>query len=167
MFLKIFQDLGDLIETMNSCLTMPLASLVLFFFIFNLFLLFNAIWGLMRDGESFLLAFLPDGTLILMNYFIQGVMAHSSYTASRQAKETSVIVSKIISNRDSSESHQEIFKNFLVQNQYRNLDFQNALFVIDWKLLLAVHTYLGLKLSTKTEFSVFSRFSRHQQRIWL
>lgn len=76
--------------------------------------------------------------MILVNYAIQGTMAHTSYTTTREAEETALIVSKIVNSRDTSESNREIFKSFLGQNQFRNLSFQNAFFVINWKLLLAV-----------------------------
>lgn len=164
MILKIFHDLADLIDTVNSCLTVPLGCLMLHFFVLNLFLLFNNIWSLMRDYESFFLAFTTDGTMIIVNYAVQGTMAHTSYTTAREAEETAVIVSKIINSRDTSENNREMFKSFLGQNQFRNLNFQNAFFVINWKLLLAV-SFIQTNFSWLNINFISCRFFQQRQLI--
>lgn len=165
MFLKIFHDLADLIETVNSCLTVPVGFLVLHFFILNLFLLFNNIWSLVRDFESFFLALTTDGTMIILNYAIQSTIAHTSYSTTREAEGISIIVSKIINSAGTSERHREIFKNFLVQNQFRNLNFQNAFFVINWKLLLAVSFFENFCLLNDIKLSVSSRYFQQLRHI--
>lgn len=136
--LKIFHDLSDVIEIINSCVTLPLVSLMLHFFIINLFSLFSLVWTFTIDFEQFPYVFMCDGTFVILNYIIQGIMAHASSSATKEAGRTSVIVSKIINSPYCTGNQRKVFKNFLIQNQYRNLKFQNMFFTINWKLLLAV-----------------------------
>lgn len=86
---------------------------------------------------------MTDATYVMLNYIIQGMMAHASCSATKEAKQTSVVVSKIINGPYCTGNQHEVFKNFLIQNQYRNLQFQNIFFTVNWNLLVTVK-YIAL-----------------------
>lgn len=136
--MEIFHDLSDVIEVMNSCVTLPLVGLILHFFILNLFSLYNLVWTFMMDYKNFAIVVLTDATYVALNYIIQGIMAHASNSSTKKAQQISVTVSKIINNDSCTRGQCKVFKNFLTQSHYRNLNFQNNLFVINWKLIVTV-----------------------------
>lgn len=134
---EIFHDLADLIQKMNSCTTFPIFLVVSYLFMSNLIAFFSLAWAFL-NFELIFAVLTTDGSFIILNSAIQGIMAHAGSSTTREAEEIAVIVSKIINNPSCPQNDRKVFKNFLLQNQYRNLKFQNDFFVINWKLLLAV-----------------------------
>lgn len=136
--IEIFHDLADIIEIVNSCLTLPLVCLMLHFFILNLFSLYNLIWTFMMDYKNFSIVVSTDATFVALNCIFQGMIAHASYATTKEAKMVLIIISKTINNKSCTRDQCKAFKNFLIQSQYRNLKFQNIFFVINWKLIVTV-----------------------------
>lgn len=66
------------------------------------------------------------------------MIAYAGSSTTQQAEEIAVIVSKIVNSSTCTGNDRKVFKNFLLQNQYRNLKFKNEFFVANWKLLLVV-----------------------------
>lgn len=138
LIVTLYHDLCDMIEIINSSLTFPLILVVIHFFVLNLFAIFSHIWIFTQDRENFSVILTTDGVMILLNWFQLCILAHTSTTTTREAEETAVIVSRIVNKHECSKHQQKILKNFLLQNQYRNLKLRTPLFDINWKLLLSV-----------------------------
>lgn len=136
--ISVYHDLCDLIQLTNSTFTFPLIFVILNYFIMNLFATFGFVWMFMRDFQYFFFSLSSDGPWIAYNLMLQGILIHSSCKTTEEAEKVSVIVSKVINSTDCSKAQRKVFKNFLIQNQCRDLKLQTAFFVINWKLLLAV-----------------------------
>lgn len=137
MIFEIFHDLADVIRIANSCMTLPITAVVLYFFVANLVAIFSFIWSTI-NAEFFYISLSNDMVFAILNYASLSILTHASNSASQQAEEIAVTVSKIVNNANCSRIHQKVFKNFLHQHQYRNLKFENVFFVISWGLILAV-----------------------------
>lgn len=116
LFPKIFNVLADAIQTVNSCLTLPLVLVIFHFFILNLFVFFNLAWTAITDFEKFLFVAATDGVFFVFNYSLQGIMTHASVATTHKAEETLVIISKLVNSKDCTRISRKLFKNFLVEN---------------------------------------------------
>lgn len=136
--LEIYHDLCNVVDMINSTLTFPLVFVIFYFFIMNLFATYNNVYTFFNDPEKLFFVCINDGTWVLVNYVLQSVLIHSSYSTTREAEQSAIIIAKLISSNKCSKIHHDVFSSFLVQNQYRSLKFQTPFFTINWKLLLAV-----------------------------
>lgn len=150
---------------MNSCTTFPLLLVVFNLFVSNLTAIFTMVWTLF-NVKLLLLVLTTDCLFVILNCVVQGMMAHAGSSTTQEAEEIAVIVSKIVNNPSCKESNRKVFKNFLVQNQYRKLEFQNEFFVINWKLLLAVTWPKEIFTNNVIKLSFHYRCTRRQPRTW-
>lgn len=139
VFFEIFHDLADVILIINSCMTLHIAAVVFYFFVANLVSIFGFIWTTVNT-KFFYMSLSSDLLFFVLNNVTHGIMAYASSSATQEADKIAVTVSKIINGHRCGRIDQKIFKNFLHQHQYRNLNFENVFFVINWKLVLAVNT---------------------------
>lgn len=135
---ELFHILCESIEIVNSTFTFPLVFVFFYLFIFNLFSTYNHVFIIFHALKHLDLLIATGGCTLVINYFLQSLLIHSSTSATKEAEETAVIVSQIINNETCTKAQLKIFKNFLVQIQYRNLKLQTLFFNIDWRLMMAV-----------------------------
>jgi hypothetical protein len=114
---------------------------------------YTHILALILDETSVLQLIITDGLTLVFNYVLIGIFIHSAVKLSYELRETPVIVSKIINGENCYEKDQQILKTFLTQIQYRNLNVENSLFIVDWKLLVAVS--LSCMNSSETVVKLF------------
>lgn len=138
LFSDLFHSLCDLIEIINSTLTFPLVFVTFYILILNMLSCYSHILSITIMEEQFFMTLLTDGLALAMNLILLMIFIDASVRTTNKMKETPVIISKIVNSKNFSENEQEILTNFLTQIQYRNLNFENPLFTIDWKLLLGV-----------------------------
>lgn len=147
VIVMLYHDLCDAIAMINTTLTFPLIFVIFHFFVSNLFASFNHVWTFVQNFKNLVFVLTTDGSWLLYNYILQGIFIHSSVCTSREAKETAIIISKIVNSSDCDRSDRDVFRSFLMQNQYRNLELQTPIFTINWKLCLNVSClcYSGTK----------------------
>lgn len=135
----LHQDLCDIIDLVNSTFTFPL----MFMFVHTTFsfmiTLFNYVKNLMTNPENFYFYSVFDGLWMLLDIFYDFVIIYSSVTAVEEVKKTAVITSRIVSTSCCSHEDKKVFKTFLLQNHYRNVNFETPFFIIHWNLLLTVN----------------------------
>lgn len=136
---NLFHCLCDLIEMFNSCLSLSIVFVIVYLFLMSLFASYNHVWTFVNEREKFFFVVASDGTWIMFNFIFHSCFIHSCSRATHEANQTAIIVSKIINQNKCNRNHQEIFKSFLTQVQYRNLELQTIFFKINWKLLLTVN----------------------------
>lgn len=138
MLIELFHQLCDTIDMINSTFIFPMIFIVFNCLVSNMFSCFNIIWTFTKDFENFDHLILNEIPFLFFIYFLQSICAYSSCSMSSEATETSTIVIKAMSNPKCDRSSQELFKNFLIQHQCRNLKLQTCFFTLNWKLLLTV-----------------------------
>lgn len=139
--MELYHKMCDFVKKINSTFTFPLIFTTFYFLISNMMCFYYILNYILRD-ESIIPIMLTDGLAIIFHYILQGISLHLSVGTSGEFRETPILISKIINNNVCNETDQEVFKNFLVQIQYRNVNFENFLFAINWKLLLTVRKIL-------------------------
>lgn len=75
---------------------------------------------------------------LVFAFTIKIVVATSGSDLTKEAENTSVIISKIMNELDYSEVHKAEFIFLITLTKSRNINVQNILFVINWNMLLAV-----------------------------
>lgn len=138
MIVLIHHDLCDAIEMVNTTYTFPLNFAFFHFFLLNLFAIYNHVRVASGKKKNLGFVLCTDGPWIVFNFIFQSFMIHLSSETTRQVNETAVIASKIAGNPAFSKNDQELFRSFLLQNQYRNFKLKTSFFTINWKLLLTV-----------------------------
>lgn len=151
---KLYLDLCDGIDLINSALTFQLVFIVLsslasifmnkflFFLILtfpnqlmNIFSAFAIIRELLRPTENVFITLLPHALLISYQFFVKSLLVHSGSSTTKEAARSSIIIGRIMNEQDADVAE---LKTFLTQIRIRNLDLQNVFFKINWNILLAV-----------------------------
>lgn len=129
----------------------------LYFFVVDLISCYNFILTLSFDIDEILFLVITDGAALTLSFILQAMFIHVGLSTTHELEETPVIVSKIINSHSCDENDRELFKNLLIQNQYRNLRLKTSFFTINWKLLLTVRFKMpticqqfGSKLKSQT-----------------
>lgn len=138
VIVNLYHELCDSIEIINSTFTLPLIFVFFYFFVVNMLTSFTHIWMFSHYLEYVAVLLSSDGVIMILNLILQGVTIHSSCSTTHEAEETAVIVSRIVNSLEYNKQQRKTLKALLVQIQYRNLKFKTPLFIINWKLLLAV-----------------------------
>jgi hypothetical protein len=138
LFVELYHNLCDLIDIVNSTFTFPLIFITFYFMIVNLFSCYDHILIYVTEPRYFFNTIVTEGLSTMFTFSLQVISVYSAMRTSQKLRETPVIVSKIINSENCSEINRRNLETLLSQIQYRNLNFENSLFVIDWKLLLAV-----------------------------
>jgi hypothetical protein len=110
--------------------------------IVNLFSCYDHILVYATESRYFFDTIVTEGLSTMFTFSLQVLFIYTAVKTSEKLRETPIIVSKIINSENCSENNRKILKIFLAQIHYRNLNFENLLFVIDWKLMLAVSLIL-------------------------
>lgn len=160
-----YHDLCDEVRIINSTFTFPLIFVTFYFFIFNLFSCYHHIWTVVIDSDYLPILFATDGFAVIFSFVLQSMLIHSGLSTSEELEETPVIISKIVNSHNCDKDDRKIFKNFLVQNQYRTTKLQTSLFVINWKLLLAVSEIINVFFAYQP-FILLHRLYQRLQLTW-
>lgn len=136
--ITIYYELCDAIELINDYFTFPLNFIIFQYFIMNLFATFNVVWTVSKRLNDLFFVISTDGTWVLASFIFQSFMVHISSKTTQEAERTAGIVGKIINTSECCKAHQNVFKKYLLQNQYRNFKLQTSFFTINWKLMLTV-----------------------------
>lgn len=158
---RLFLDLCDGVEIINSTFTFQLivviieslvsmiinesyvAFLKLLSILSQLTDVFSA-FAIIREIiklEDIKVALLPHIILIANQFLKKCIMSHSGSSTTKEAENTSIIVSRIISERQNG-SDLAGWKTFLSLIGTRNLNLQNVFFKINWNILLGVSKLL-------------------------
>lgn len=162
LIVSIYHELCDAIELINESFTFPLNFTLFQYFIMNLFATFNVVWTALRQFNDLVFVLATDGTWILSHFIFQSFMVHLSSKTTREAERTAGIVGKIINTSECCKAHQNVFKKYLLQNQYRNFKLQTSFFTINWKLMLTVSCMKqknDILLKSETNFA--DNFNKH------
>lgn len=136
----LYSILCDAIDLVNDSFTFQLIPFMVYYLTANLF----AIYSLVREAYfKTPLMYIAIGTniwWIILHTAIISIALYSSYTTTKCAIKTPVIVSSIIKSLNWKQSPDivETFKTFLLEVQYRNMFLENEFFRVDWKLLFSV-----------------------------
>lgn len=136
-----YHNLCNLIDSSNATLTFPLIFVVFHFFVANMLSLFNLFHAYFKNFENFYFVLLTEGSAVVCIYVGQALLMHSCCKLFEEASKTPVIISNILNVEVLDARCKKIFKNFLLQNQYRNLKLKTVFFDINWEFLLTVRFF--------------------------
>jgi hypothetical protein len=106
--------------------------------IVNMFSCYNHILMYVTANGYIFNTFVTEGVSSIYSLIIQGFLIYLAEKTMNTLKKVPLVVINIVNSKICDDENREILKSFLSQIQYRNLNLENSLFVINWKLLLAV-----------------------------
>lgn len=137
-FANLYQDLCDCIELINSTFTFHLIPIIVNSLLIKLFAAYGMLWEFKVKSPLMLFVFLQNSAWLSMQYFLQVLSAHAGSSLTKNAKETSSIVTRILNDFELSEELSIPLQSFIARSTCRNMSVENIFFVIDWKLLVQV-----------------------------
>lgn len=102
----------------------------------NIFSAFAIVREILKP-EIMYVALLPHAIVMVYQYIKSVTMAYAGSSTTHEAEKTSAILARIMS-QTHEESNVEVLRNLLSQIGTRNLNLQNALFRINWNIILGV-----------------------------
>jgi hypothetical protein len=130
----LYSNLCDSIDLVNDSFTFQLIPFAVYFLTANMFGIYSIIRETFYRTPLMVVAILMNTWWILLHTVIISIAVHSSYTATKCALRTPIIVSSILKSCKWRDEKCVI----LLEFQYRNVFFENEFFRIDWKLLFSV-----------------------------
>lgn len=136
---ELYHNLCDGIALINSSLTIQLVPLIVYFLTTNILMALSMLRVMISSNEFILFQAVLNASWFSIHAFIMVLLVYAGSSMTSTAQETSAILSKIAQKEIKSGTGKvgEI-SNILSLLQYRNLHLQNAIFKVDWSLLIAV-----------------------------
>lgn len=132
LFMQLYNDLCDAIESVNSIFANQLIFVLTTFICTNVF----QIYGALRETNGFVI--LIGGAWVIIFYSMQFFMAHAGSSTTNEAERSIVMVAKIAGAKKISEDLKWSLNSSLIQMRCRNTKLENIFFTINWRLVLAV-----------------------------
>lgn len=138
---ELYHHLCDGITLINSSFTLQLVPLINYFILTSIFVGYTALRELIVPSTLVQFQVIYNGSWLIVQGAIKIFIAHAGTATTNEARETPVIVTKIINQGHLNQNDQDVYKEFLPQVQYRNLNLENAIFKVNYHLPLAVTSY--------------------------
>lgn len=136
----LYGILFDCVDTINDSFTFQLIPYTIYYLMANLFAVYSMLREVLFQSAKMYIAVGTNVWWVVLHTGIMTIPLYSSYTTTRCALKTPIIVSGIVKSHETRGSYCviNVFKSFLLELQFRNVFFENEFFRIDWKLLFSV-----------------------------
>lgn len=103
-----------------------------------MFAAYGVVQELLYPTEIAMVKIILGSMSLTFNYLLKVAVVTSGSGLTKEAQRTAIVISKIINETACSESRKIDFIFFMSQIKSRDVNVKNNLFLINWKLLLAV-----------------------------
>lgn len=138
---EIFNELCDIIDTINALFTFHLIIVSLNIMIMSIF----AVYGIVRElleGSDQLWFLLPGNSIwMIIQYMIQHSMVNAGSSTTSEAEKATLIVVKAAAELDSRDYLRNDLNSLLLHMRSRNKKLKNIFFTVDWNLTQAVSVH--------------------------
>lgn len=104
----------------------------------NIFGSYGFVNEILRPSNFTFITFFTNGVGVVHHALLTMLVAYSGTVVSKAAKRTPKIISDLMNGSSVSESQKIDFIFFMTQIRSRNLNIENDLFTINWRLTLGV-----------------------------
>lgn len=140
-FSDLYNDLCDLIESVNTTFTNQLILVMIIILMTDVF----AIYGMMREYKSNQAAFcfllIANSTWTIIQYSIKTLMAYCGQSTTNEAEKSLVLLTRAITNIEGDVDLKNDLNALLIQMKFRKKTFENIFFSINFNLIVAVNIF--------------------------
>lgn len=150
-FTRIFQNLHDGIELLNSTFTFQMIAIIINTLIIKTFAAYGIVYEILSNSKRLKFVLLQDAAWLIMQYLLQMLVCYVGSSVTMNVNATEVIISKLLNDLELNDELVNKLQNFLTRINHRTLDVGNDLFTINWKLLVAVSQTFELMKTVKSQ----------------